>query len=109
MKKPGRGRVNVLSLPLLDREGLFQAFLVRDGELVATLGAAAGQDLAAVGGLHALAETVNRLAAALMRLECTFHDAFCFPCFECGPGEAVQTSNLGPGHHTRNLVKGRRR
>jgi hypothetical protein len=45
---------------------------------MATLGAAAGQNLAAIGGLHALAEAVNRFTATLMRLECTFHDAFVF-------------------------------
>jgi hypothetical protein len=33
----------------------------------------AGQYLSAVSGLHALSETMNGLAAAAMRLECTFH------------------------------------
>lgn len=43
-------------------------------------GTTAGQNLAAIGGLHALAETMYRLAATLMGLECTFHDSFYFPC-----------------------------
>ena len=60
------------------QSSLFPPELVGNGQLVATLAATAGEDFAAVGGLHALAETVNGFTTATMRLECTFHDFLLF-------------------------------
>ena len=47
--------------------------LVRDGELLAALGTARSQYAATVLGSHALTETMLVHAAAIVRLECSFH------------------------------------
>lgn len=52
---------------------LLQFLLIRNGQLLATFTAAAGQDLTAIGCFHALPETVNGFTALAMRLERTFH------------------------------------
>ena len=46
---------------------------VGDRKLVTSFAATTGQHLAAVGRLHALAETVYGLPATAMGLKCTFH------------------------------------
>jgi hypothetical protein len=57
---------------------LFQFRFVRDRQFLATLFAAAGQDLTTIGGLHALTKTMHGLAATSMRLKCTFHRSLKF-------------------------------
>jgi hypothetical protein len=53
-----------------------------------TFGTAASQHFTTVGGLHTLTETMYAFAAAVVRLECTFHDLFTFyVLMKCGPGE----------------------
>ncbi len=42
--------------------------------------ATAGKNFTAIGGLHALAESVNRFTAFAMRLECTFHNFYFSRC-----------------------------
>jgi hypothetical protein len=74
-----------------------------------SLAAAAGQDLTAVGGLHAFTETMHRLPAAAMGLECTFHDFITFSLSGMGTGRTVQFFARSPGHHTRGIVKGGQR
>jgi len=69
-----------------------------------SLAATAGQDLAAVGGLHALAEAVYRLAAAAMGLECAFH-ALCFFTLRDGTGRTIRCGCQTPGHHTRGCER----
>ena len=56
-----------------DGDGLFQIRFVRNRQFMTALGPAAGQYLAAIGGLHTFTESVNGLAATRMRLKCTFH------------------------------------
>jgi hypothetical protein len=53
---------------------LFQFRLVGNRQLVTSLCTTAGQHLAAIGSLHPLAETVDRLAAASVWLKCTLHE-----------------------------------
>lgn len=55
---------------------LFKFSFVRNCEFVTPFRAAACQHFAAIGSLHALAETMYRFAAAVVRLECTFHDNY---------------------------------
>ena len=52
---------------------LFQFRLVGNGEFVTPLCTAASQYFTTVGGLHPLAEAVNRLAATSVWLKCTLH------------------------------------
>lgn len=52
---------------------LFAVNFVRDGEFLAALCATGGENAAAIGGLHALTETVLVVALAVVRLECSFH------------------------------------
>jgi len=52
--------------------------LVRNGQLLATLGTTGGQDATAILRGHALAETMLVHAAAIVGLECSFH---CFLLF----------------------------
>ena len=54
----------------------FIVFQRSDGQALATLSAAAGNDLAAVLGGHTLQETVNTAALTLLRLESTLHFSF---------------------------------
>lgn len=51
---------------------LFCTPLVAYGKLVTAFFTAAGQYFAAIGGLHALTETMRGFTAALGRLVCTF-------------------------------------
>ena len=51
-----------------------ESFLV--AQAGTALGAAASQDLAAVGGSHSLSEAVLHLCVPLLRLESSFHLAF---------------------------------
>lgn len=75
-QKAPRGRlVNICSLSAESLQVLFEFLFVRYRQLVAPFRAAACQYLASVCRLHALAETMNRFAAAVVRLECTFHNA----------------------------------
>lgn len=60
--------------PLRERRALLQFAFIAHGQLMATLGTAAGQHFATVGSLHALTEAVYALAATVVRLECTFHN-----------------------------------
>lgn len=83
---------------------LFLPELVGDGQLMPALATTAGQDLAAVRRLHTLAETMYRLAAAAMRLECTFH-ALGFFTFQVGTGRTVRVFYPTPGHHTRGCER----
>ena len=55
------------------RAELFQLTLIGNRQFLAALCTAARQHLAAIGGLHAFAKTVNGLAALPVRLKCTFH------------------------------------
>ena len=52
---------------------LFQFRLVGYAQFMTTLCTAAGQYFTAVGGLHPLAEAMNRLAATSVWLKCTLH------------------------------------
>ena len=52
-----------------------------DGQALAALGTAAGENLAAVLGSHALQETVHTAALTLLGLECTLH--LNFPPVQC--------------------------
>ena len=52
---------------------LLSVVFVGYGELLTTLGAARSQYAAAVLGCHALAESMLVHAAAIVRLECSFH------------------------------------
>ena len=52
---------------------LFQFSLIRNRQLQATFGSAAGQHFTAIGSLHSLSETMHRFPAAVMWLKCTFH------------------------------------
>ncbi len=69
---------------------------------MAAFGAAAGQHFAAIGRLHALAETVYRFAAFAMRLERTFH-FFVFFTFTKAPVENQAWFLLTAGHHARRF------
>ena len=68
------------------------------------LGAAARQHLAAIGGLHALAETMHGFAAFAMRLERTFHSVVFFT-FTKSPVENQAWFQLPTGHHTRGFCE----
>lgn len=59
-------------------QALLQFPLIRNSQLLTALCTAACQYFAAIGCLHALAETMNGFTAAAMRLKCTFH---CFSFF----------------------------
>lgn len=52
--------------------------LVRNGQLLATLGAAACQYTTTIGSSHSLTETVLVSAAAVRGLECSFHSYVLF-------------------------------
>jgi hypothetical protein len=52
---------------------LLKLALVAHSELVTALSTAGSQDLTAISRLHALAESMNALTAAIVRLEGTFH------------------------------------
>ena len=54
-------------------DDLLAMAFVADGQLLATLGAAAGQHAAAVLRGHALAEAMLVHAAAIVGLKCSFH------------------------------------
>ena len=58
---------------------LLSVVLVRDGQLLATLGTARSQHAAAVLRGHALAEAMLVHAAAIVGLKCSFH---CFILFK---------------------------
>lgn len=57
---------------------LFQFAFVGNAQLFTSLAAAAGQYFTSIGRCHAFAKTVNALAAAAMRLKCTFHGVCLF-------------------------------
>ena len=59
-------------------DDLLAMAFVADGQLLATLGAAAGQHAAAVLRGHALAEAMLVHAAAIVRLKCSFHRSIFF-------------------------------
>ena len=48
-------------------------YLVGNGQLLATLGAAGSQHAAAIGSLHALTEAMLVISLSVVRLECSFH------------------------------------
>ena len=52
--------------------------LVRNGQLLATLGATSCQYATTVGGGHSLTETVLVVTATVVGLECSFHFYFAF-------------------------------
>ena len=52
---------------------LLSVYLVGNGELLATFGAAHGKHAATVLGGHALAEAVLIVALSVVGLECSFH------------------------------------
>ena len=53
---------------------LFQFSFIRNGQLLATFLAAAGQHFAAIGRFHTLAETMYGFTTAAMWLKSTFHN-----------------------------------
>jgi hypothetical protein len=65
------------------------------------LGATAGQHFPSISCLHASAETMNGLAAAAMRLKCTFHLSVFFTFNSITRGEPGLFQFLPTGHHTR--------
>jgi len=88
---------------VLRLRALLQLAFVAYGKLVAAFGTAAGQHFAAVGRLHALAETMYAFAATVVRLKSTFHsfNSFSF-LMKCGPGEQPCFSlfaGVFAGHH----------
>ena len=54
-------------------ERLLTVVLVRDGQLLAAMGAARSQHATAVLGGHSLAEAMLVHATTIVRLECSFH------------------------------------
>ena len=62
--------------PRIRAFSLFPIGLIGNGQLGATLGAAAGQNLTSVRCLHAFTESMNCFATAGMGLECAFHCPF---------------------------------
>ena len=52
---------------------LLAVTLVRNGEFLATLGAAGSEHAAAIGCQHTFTETVLILSLAVVGLECSFH------------------------------------
>jgi hypothetical protein len=54
-------------------ERLLAVVLVRDGQLLAAMGAAGSQHAAAVLGGHSLAEAMLVHTTTIVRLECSFH------------------------------------
>ena len=56
-------------------ERLLPMVLVRDGQLLAAMGAAGSQHATAVLGGHSLAEAMLVHTTTIVRLECSFH--FC--------------------------------
>jgi hypothetical protein len=68
---PDTARQPALDSP--DPKMLFQFRFVRNRQLLTTLRATAGQDLTAIGSLHALTKAMHALAATSMWLKCTFH------------------------------------
>ena len=53
---------------------LLKLRLVRNRQFMTTLCTTGSQYLTAIGGLHPLAETVDRLTAASVWLKCTLHE-----------------------------------
>lgn len=70
------------------RRVLLQFTLVGNGEFLTAFSAARSQYFAAIGRLHALAETVYCFTTTPVRLECTFHCFVFYPVFECCPWRA---------------------
>ena len=60
---------------------LLSVYLVGNGELLTTFGAAHGKHAATVLGGHALAEAVLIVALSVVGLECSFH--LCMSFFSC--------------------------
>ena len=54
-------------------ERLLTVILVRDGQLLAAMGATRSQHATAVLGGHSLAEAMLVHTATIVRLECSFH------------------------------------